>query len=485
MKSIKNKLLLAIILINSLILIGIGYFTVNFESFYIKYTSKQLNSFAQEIDMFLGTSSEKDFEEYIVNLSEDKNISVDIYDENGFLVISNKMLSSHMGMMRKNKYEIVKQYKVSSKLTSYMIQENSNNIEFLSTYVNSQNNNYTIITKTPISAIKSSVMIASNFLLSIFIPIIILSIILAIWFSNKFTKPIIHLKSVTDKIASLNFEEVIDIQTGDEIEKLGDSVNTLSFKIRNTLEDLTNKNNQLECMLEKQKKEDKLKREFVSSVSHELKTPITVISGYAEGLRSDVIETKEDVEYYIDVIYEESEKMAIMVNDLLDLYKLESKSFTMRKEIINISELISDIIDKFEFILKEENIKVNTNIDDVYIEGDRIRIGQVINNFLDNAIHHIDKNKKINIYTEQTDNKVKINLYNSGENIKEDNIEKIWYSFARVDDVRTSSQNRVGLGLAIVREIMNLNNGEYGVFNVDNGVVFWIELNKAEGCELT
>ena len=489
MRSIKNKLLTGIILINSIILIGICIFRFGFEDFYIKQTSKELSKFGRSVGDLIGEGPEDDLINYISKYGESKNVSIDIYDKNDLLIFTNNYTSMNRndnnmvgkrGMSKKNRFVITNEYIIDKNLESYVISDKLQGIEFLATITQLDNNLYSIVCKTPISAIKNSVDTASSFLFIIFIPIIVLSIFMAIWFSNKFTKPIIQLTHISNKISDLDFDEKVHIYTNDEIEVLGNSINTLSSKIKNTMDDLKAKNEELEILINNKIKQEKLKREFVSSVSHELKTPITVIHGYAEGLRSNILDSEEDKQYYIDVICEESEKMGIMVNDLLYLYKLESNTFKIVKGKLNISDLIKSVVKKHEIILKDKEINIYLDLQEAYILGDKIRLEQVLNNLLDNAINHIDAKKQIKISTKLINNNIYIGVYNSGETIKENNLEKIWYSFVRLDKVRNSNDNRIGLGLSIVREILNLHDGIYGVENKKDGVEFWIELKKID-----
>ena len=486
--SIKNKLLTGIILINSIILIGICIFRFGFEDFYIKQTSKELSKLGRSVGDLIGECTEDDLINHISKYRESKNVSIDIYDKDDLLIFtnnytsrsshnSNNMVGKH-GRSKKNRFVITNEYKIDKNLDSYVILDKLQGTEFLATITQVGNNLYSIVCKTPISSIKNSVDMSSNFLFIIFIPIIALSIFMAIWFSNKFTKPIIQLTHISNKISNLDFDEKVHIHTNDEIEVLGNSINTLSSKIKNTMDDLKAKNEELEILINNKIKQEKLKREFVSSVSHELKTPITVITGYAEGLRSNILDSEEDKQYYIDVICEESERMGIMVNDLLYLYKLESNTFKMVKDKINIEDLIKNVIKKHEIILKNKEINITLNLREAYILGDKIRLEQVLNNLLDNAINHIDAKKQIRIYTKSINDNIHIGIYNSGETIKENNLEKIWHSFVRLDKVRNSSDNRIGLGLTIVRKIINLHDGKYGVENKKDGVEFWIELKK-------
>ncbi|MGL6104518.1 sensor histidine kinase [Romboutsia sp.] len=485
MKSIKNKMLLGILLINSIILIGIGIFRITFEDFYIKHTGEDLNEFGAEVLNLININDEEGLSEHVSRVGESENITVDIYDEEEFLIYSNSytpVLKNNNNMMKngkiqkKNRCYITEEYKIDKKLNAYSIKDNMQGIEFLATI--NDNGVYSIVSKTPISSIKNSVEKASNFLLVIFIPIIILSIVMAIWFSKRFTRPIIQLTDVSNKISNLEFDERVNLNTNDEIEELGNSINTLSSKIKTTMDDLKDKNKQLEIMIDNKTKEEKLKREFVSSVSHELKTPITVINGYAEGLRSNILDNEEDKNYYIDVICEESEKMGVMVNDLLDLYKLESNTFKIKKEKVNLEDLIKKIVKKYELILNNREIKINLKLEEAYVLGDKIRLEQVVNNLLDNAINHTTKEKIIDINIVFAKENVILTIYNTGENIPEKDLDKIWYSFVRLDKARSRAENRVGLGLAIVREIVTLHNGEYLAQNRVKGVEFLIKFKK-------
>ncbi|CEQ18008.1 HAMP domain-containing sensor histidine kinase [Paraclostridium sordellii] len=476
MKSIKYKLLTGIILINSIMLIGIGLFIFNFRDVYIKYTSKDLNEFGNEVKHYLNEGIGDDVDNQISRLSENKNINLDIYNNEGSLIYSNKLSQGKVGHMR-NMCSITNEYYINKDLTSYVMVEKSDNLEFLTTITNTDDGLYTIISKTPISAIENTIKITSNFLFLIFIPIIIISTLMAIWFSNRFTKPIRKLTKITDKIANLDFDEKVEIKTNDEIEKLGKSINILSDKVKSTLKNLQEKNEELETLINNKIKQEKIRREFVSSVSHELKTPITVISGYAQGLKSGVVESEEDIEYYIDVIYKESENMGILVKDLLDLYKLESNTFSIKLERVNIKYLILEIINNFNIRFEDLKINLFLELDDIYVLLDRVRIGQVLNNFIDNALYHIDDKKEIKINTKIYKKKIRVGVFNSGYGIDDEDFEKIWYSFVRIDKTRTYSDNRVGLGLSVVKEIINLHSGDYGVLNKEGGVEFYFELN--------
>lgn len=485
MKSIKTKLVLGILLINSLMLVGIIVFKFSFEDFYIKNVSKDLNTYGESVIELINSNKTEELYDYIEEYSLNENISIDIYNSDDTLVYTSQYLQGNnnqqggrYGLSKGNKFQVIKEYNIQDKFISYVLKHNSQGVEFLATKDVGSNGDFYIICKTPISAIENSVEKASKFLFIIFIPIIILSIFIANWFSKRFTKPIIKLKEVSDSIANLNFDEEVKINTNDEIEMLSKSINTLSSKINESMELLKEKNNELEILINNKIKQEELRREFVSSISHELKTPITVISGYATGLKNNVIESETDKSFYIDVICEESEKMGTMVFELLDLYKLESKSFKLKEDKINIKELIEVVIKKHKLIFEGKEIKVIVDLEDGCILGDKLRVEQVLNNLLDNAVNHISGEKRIIVKSKEYKENIKISIFNTGDKIDEADLEKIWYSFVRLDKVRNSSQNRLGLGLAIVREIVNLHNGSCGIENMNDGVEFWIKIKK-------
>ena len=453
--------------INFIIFVGILFFSLNFETFYTKHILK--NMYSLSIDIKESLEKNGYIDDYLIfEILKKDNFIVDIYKDN-IIIYTNRELPKKLNLDKFDKKYLYKEnLNISKKFESYIVEDLRENIEFLYFKTNISNE-HKIIIKTPITSIKDSVYISLKFLIIIFIPIMILSIFIVLYLSKKFTKPIIELNELTRKISNLDFTSKIDIKTNDEIEMLGNSINKLSSDIEKSLNELKYKNIELEKLIEYKNKEEILKREFVSSVSHELKTPITIISGYTQGLMSEILNTKEEKDYYLKTIYEESEKMTNMVNELLDLYKLESRTLKLNIEKVNLKDFIFDIIKKFEF--KTKNINLEVDIFDIYIYCDKLRLQQVMNNFLDNAIHHVNSNKIIKIYTENIDDKIKLSVYNSGENILD--TEKIWYSFSRLDEARTSTSNRVGLGLSISKEILKMHKFDYGVINKDKGVEFY------------
>lgn len=221
----------------------------------------------------------------------------------------------------------------------------------------------------------------------------------------------------------------------------------------------------------KQEALEENRRELTSAIAHELKTPLGIIRTYGEGLKEKIAEDKKD--YYLDVIIDETYKMDNMVLEMLDLSKLEAKAYELRIESFYINDLIEEIIKKYEKLFVDKNICVNYSSDKKYnIEADYIRIEQVINNLLSNAIYHTDKNKTLNIKLSNE----KFTIENEGKHISKDKIDLIWDTFYRGDSLRDRSERRTGIGLAIVKNILELHNMEFGVKNTAMGVEFWFKI---------
>lgn len=324
---------------------------------------------------------------------------------------------------------------------------------------------------------------AKNILSDYHIYILLLSFILIIFLSYFYSmtllKPILRLNKAAQKMAKLDFTEKIAVSRNDEIGSLSRSLNTLSTNLSNSMEELQEANTQLTIEIEKERELESMRKDFVSGVSHELKTPLGIIRGYAEGVRDDVFEDKS---YYLDVIIEETEKMDNLVLDMLELSKLESANFKINKQYFDIYSLIEFVINKFEYALREKDVDVvlRKRTRQSIVFADEFRIEQVIVNYMSNAIRYSKKNKNIFIDVKHQNGKIIFEIENIGEAIPEDKIDKVWNRFYCVDPSRNKSEGGTGLGLAIVRNIIELHQGEFGAENTSQGVKFYFVLNQDE-----
>lgn len=477
MKSIKTKLFFGISLLLSLFVIGIVIYGLTFKEFYIDSKSQELVSVVESFENFNNKENESNINDYISEMLNKHNIQVDIIDNSSNSLVYGATID-HINRKVINGLENLTYLGKTNGIVKYISQDKITGIKFLNFSITSKNNEYTIIAKSPISAIDNSVYKSIELLLIILLPLTIIMIILTFIFSKSFTRPILKITKNIKKLEKLDFSEKLDIKTKDEIGQLGNSVNTLSHNIKNYVKELEDKNKSLEEYIKKERENEVLNKEFVSSVSHELKTPITVISGYVQMLKSGIIKNEDDKKYYLDTIEDETNRMELMVNDLLDLYKLESNTFKIKKENVRLDELIINIINKLEFKFNKENIILQDDLDKIEILCDKIRIEQAITNYINNALSHVDAKRIIKISVKDERNFVYISVFNTGENINTDDLSKIWKGFVRVDKVRNHKTNRVGLGLAIVEQIVRLHNGEKGVLNKKDGIEFFIKLSK-------
>lgn len=334
-----------------------------------------------------------------------------------------------------------------------------------------------IILYSPIAQIKEAVSSASEFLL-IASSITLLLGSIAVYFSSRtISNPIIKINSIAKSMASLDFSKNISIKSSDEIEELGNSINFLSAELESKITALNSANQKLVKEIEKEREIEKMRRVFISNISHELKTPIAVIGGYAEALNDNIVHSKESRQFYLETILKESEKMAKIVNELLLLSKLESPAYTMDFNFFNISDCVEDILINFDLHLNKKQVTVEKKYpSNLEVFGNREKIESCIENFLSNAISFVNENGMIRVEIEKTNNSVVFKIFNSGEKIPDDKLENIWLAFTKADEARTRELGGSGLGLSIVKSIIDKHNGKYGCSNLENEVLFWFEL---------
>ena len=337
-----------------------------------------------------------------------------------------------------------------------------------------------LVLSTPIVAITESTAIANRFFLFTGLITIVLGGIAVFLFARRFTKPILDLNDIAQRMSKLDFSKRYPVQSDDEVGQLGRSINSLSNQLDKAISELKAANMKLTEDIERERRIDKMRKEFISSVSHELKTPIALIQGYAEGLMLNVNEDEENKNFYCDVIMDEAGKMNGLVKDLLDLSQIESGYFKLEKTIFDISSLVDHVLDKYRPILMEKGLGIEAEkLENVPVKGDRVRIEQVLVNFLNNAINHVDDRKFIKIAVTTGEDKVRVSVYNSGKTIPVESLDKIWTSFYKVDKARTRAYGGTGLGLSVVKAILELHRNAFDVENKADGVMFWFELDRA------
>lgn len=332
---------------------------------------------------------------------------------------------------------------------------------------------------SPVASIDSNVEVAAAVFTLISGFICLLMLMIVYFYVARFTKPLVEMNDVTKDMAALDFARRCKPYGNDEIGELGNSINALSATLDSTLMDLREKNLQLQKDIEHRLVLDNARREFINNVSHELKTPIAIISGYAEGLSAGISDDPKVIHEYCQIISEESKKMNSLVVDLLQLSKLESNTQPLTPTQYSLSEQIADIMNHFSLLFSNHSIKAADNVPDgifCYAQQDKIEI--VLKNYITNAVSHCAGAMRITVDCADKGERWRISVTNTGSHIADSDLDGIWDSFYRADKAHDRSENRFGLGLSIVQAIMNNHNTPFGVANVKNGVEFWFEVKK-------
>ena len=357
-------------------------------------------------------------------------------------------------------------------------------INFLNLFTRLDNGDYLVLT-TPLTAIQESAAIANRFFFFSGLVTILIGLIAAYFFARRFTSPIRGLNSIAQKMSKLDFSEKYPVTSNDEIGELGNSLNSLSDQLDKAISDLTQANQKLQADIEYERSLDEMRKEFVSSVSHELKTPIALIQGYAEGLKLNVIEDEDSKNFYCDVITDEARKMNLMVRDLLDLSQYESGTFKIERTEFDILALLDHVVNKYKPIFQEKEVVLQTdwgNTDEeLLVDSDVMRMEQVLVNYINNALNYMDDRRQLSVSLHAGDEKARVSVWNSGNPIPEDAKEKIFDSFYKMDKARTRAVGGSGLGLSIVRAIQLQHHNAFGVINRDEGVEFWFDIDRIKG----
>ncbi|MBQ7430336.1 MAG: two-component sensor histidine kinase [Butyrivibrio sp.] len=336
-----------------------------------------------------------------------------------------------------------------------------------------------IMMRTALESIAESVTISNNFVSYVGFMIAVLILLTVFFITKKITDPITDLSAISDEMKALNFEAKYKPRKfTNELDRLGENINELSSTLEKTITELKNANYELQQDIDKKNELDEMRRDFISNVSHELKTPIALIQGYAEGLSEGINDDDaESRQFYCEVIMDEAAKMNNMVKKLLTLNQLEFGKSDMTMERFNIVDMVKNYMKSAEILARQKNVTVRMEeYPDIYVWADEFKTEEILQNYYSNAINHVGGDMIIEIKLQLIENHVRISVFNTGTPIPEDSIKHIWEKFYKVDKARTREYGGSGVGLSIVKAILDSMHQQYGVINYDNGVEFWFEL---------
>ena len=375
------------------------------------------------------------------------------------------------------------------------------------------------IMRARVESIRESVKDASRFQIYVGIMATLVGGIIIWLVARKITEPILELNSISEKMVHLDFEAKYEGNAHNEIGLLGANINKLSNSLEHSISELKTANNELQKDIEKKEQIDEMRKEFLANVSHELKTPIALIQGYAEGLAEEINDDPESRNYYCEVIMDEAAKMNNMVKKILSLNQLEFGNDVVTMERFDVTALVRNYLQSAEILAKQNDIQVCLeDYPSFYVWADEYKTEEVFMNFFSNAVNHCKGERKIIVSLVQMEgghftedehpmgeghpmgeehpsmeeepslekseekhpgkNRVRVGVFNTGDPIPEEALPHLWEKFYKVDKARTREYGGSGVGLSIVKAIMESMNQKYGVENYRNGVLFWFELES-------
>ena len=354
-----------------------------------------------------------------------------------------------------------------------------NNGYYLQNWGFFDDNRTIFIMSMPIASIHESVALSNRFMIYVGSAALVLGAVFMYFAGKRITSPILSLAALSERMSELDFDARYTADSQDEIGVLGRSMNTLSEKLKETIGALKTANNELQQDIEEKIRIDEARRDFIANVSHELKTPIALIQGYAEGLNENISDDPESRAFYCEVIMDEASKMNKLVKNLLTLNQLESGKDAVVMERFDIVSLIRGVLQTMDIMIGQKKAKVIFDEQKpIYVWADEFKTEEVVTNYVSNALNHLDGDRQIEIKLVDEDSRVKVTVFNNGTPIPEADIPNLWNKFYKVDKARTREYGGSGIGLSIVKAIMESMNQEYGVQNFDNGVEFWFTLDR-------
>lgn len=484
-KSIKHQMIIMFVGLTVGILALIFVINACFlQPFYVHNKQKEFVKIYNEIEKSMMDGG-KDLEVIAFDINdqaEKNNISYVISDSMQGKAVSNiknidSLQNQLVGHFLEAPTEQGKVLKQSENYTIVQMKDNFSSIEYISMW-GMMPNGSVFLMRSPLESIQESVALSNRFLTLIGILVMGIGIVGVWFFTKRLTTPIMELADISNKMADLDFETKYTSGGENEIGLLGANFNRMSEKLASTISELKTANNQLQRDIERKDKMEVMRNEFLGNVSHELKTPIALIQGYAEGLKDEVNEDAESREYYCDVIIDEAQKMNHMVRNLLTLNQMEFGTDEIEFARVNLTEIIGRVLQSMGIVAQQKSAKIIFNEQmTVYAWADEYKVEQVVRNYISNAFNHLDGENIVEVRIIPLNEKVRVSIFNTGKPIPEADIARIWDKFYKVDKAHTREYGGNGIGLSIVKAIMESFRQQYGVKNYENGVEFWCEFD--------
>ena len=416
-----------------------------------------------------GQEDEKDFISDLDLLCSTDNISMFVMDSSGtprlytnrdYQILRQKLYNYIFGMESRD-------ITVLNREQNYVLRESRDYLtqaDYLE-IVGTLDTGEPFIMQTALESIRESAAISNRFFLYIALAAVSVSSVLIWWLSRRISEPILELTDISRRMTELDFNAKFTSDVQNEVGVLGHHINQLSETLEKTISELKTANNEL-------------RKEFLSNVSHELKTPIALIQGYAEGLKECINDDPESRDFYCEVIMDEAGKMNTMVKNLLSLNQLECGSDVVSMERFDITALVRNVLNSSKILMEQKGIRlIFQETEEIDVWADEFKVEEVVTNYISNAINHCEFDRVIEVKIQKGPDAVRVSVFNTGRPIPEEDLDRIWQKFYKVDKARTREYGGSGIGLSIVKAVMESLHRECGVKNYDNGVEFWFELD--------
>ncbi|APF25613.1 HAMP domain protein [Clostridium sporogenes] len=471
-KSIVYKLFLVttlLLVISSICTYSIIYMLL--PNYYHKYKKMTIEN---QLDSIVDNTPKLDInniEEYLGQISFNNNANIVVTDEYGKVIYFTNVLQK--GLVAIPKKEDLSHFKNIEKTNTRPMYTSYRKIKFY----NSEEK-YNLYLTAPLQPVSEASKVLFLLIPYIGLVVILISVIGGLIYSKVISKPLISMNKVAKEMAKLDFTKKCTVKGEDEIGELSQSLNDLSDNLRISMEELQRANEQLLDDIAKEREIEKKRREFIATISHELKTPITILKGQIEGMLSN-IGIYKDRNKYLKRNLEVLNDMEYMVKETLEISKLESQGFKPKKEQVSLSKIVEECIYNTSFISKRKNIFIDKNIkEDLFVCGDSKLLKKVVNNIITNAINHSPENEKVYASLYEERDKIILKIENTGIYIEENELKEIFKPFYRIEKSRNRKSGGSGLGLYIVKMILDAHNGKYSISNSEKGVEFKLCLKK-------
>ena len=437
------------------------------EKVYINNVEHSLEDIAEE--------AERAGENYFYVLSQfelNEDVSIDLYDET-----DNLLYEGGGSFVSGDRLNIVSRKENKDGSYFNVVAADGSTTQYI-LYGKDFENGYHIEVFTEKNPIEENASLAVKVTTSITVLTLVLALVFIFDYSRRFSKPVIQMNEVMEKIAGLDFSQKTDIDRNDEIGTLAKNINKVSDSLDNALTELREKNEQLQEDIERERMLEKMRQEFVSAASHELKTPIAIIRGYAEGLGMNT-DGDDTTQEYSDIIMREADKMNELVLSMLEQSLYNSGQKAPDKEIILVDEYVRDFLKTVNPIVEEKGITVKYAGTTSTAFADRKQMTRVLSNIFLNACSHVKGEMLIEITVTDEGDYIRVDVFNTGSFISDKDKDGIFTSFYRADKAHSRKEGRFGLGLSIVKSIVDNHNCECGFENKENGVSFYFTMKTA------